>query len=306
MRGRNWEQAWNATVGPQMTEVVVAGQEAVAAQSSAYVAAVLDELDIPSAVPTALNPLAFAGAAGDGRPVDSLLYGGVIKAAKAQYEPRMADLSPQQVAEEALADAMEWIEQAAETILADTARAAETTAMTEREWVTGWVRMIEPGACSRCVVLAGKFYLYNEWFPRHDRCKCKHIPADENIATDLTTNPDAYFHGLTREQQDKTFTTAGAEAIRLGADIGQVVNARRGMHTAQQNPRGWIPKGRLEAVRMFGRDAFVTTEGVTKNGVYGRTRGKKPVRLMPESIVSLAADRADAIRLLRVYGYITD
>lgn len=56
---------------------------------------------------------------------------------------------------------------------------------------------------------------------------------------------------------------------------------------------------------MNGRDVFVTTEGVTKRGIYGKTRGKKPVRLMPESIVSLATDRADAIRLLKLYGYIT-
>lgn len=305
MRGKTWEKAWTTTVGPQVTELVTAGQEASAAQASSYISAVLTELDIPPEVPTVLNPLAFAGVAGDGRPIDSLLYGGVIKAAKAQYEPRMADLPPASVEDLALAESREWLEQVVTTIMADTARAAETAAMTQREWVTGWIRMIEPGACSRCVVLAGRFYLYNEGFERHELCKCEHIPATENIATDLTTNPDAYFHSLTRAQQDETFTAAGAEAIRLGADISQVVNARRGMNTAQQNPRGWIPKGRLEAVRMNGRDVFVTTEGVTKRGIYGKTRGKKPVRLMPESIVSLATDRADAIRLLKLYGYIT-
>jgi hypothetical protein len=55
---------------------------------------------------------------------------------------------------------------------------------------------------------------------------------------------------------------------------------------------------------MFGRDVFVTTEGVTKNGVYGKTRGRKPVRLMPESILAIATDRDDAIRLLKLYGYL--
>ena len=91
----------------------------------------------------------------------------------------------------------------------------------------------------------------------------------------------AYCEALSPAEQGRVFTTAGAEAVRLGADISQVVNARRGMSTAQQNPRGWIPKGRLAAVRMHGHDVFVTTEGVTKNGVYGKKRGKKPIRLMP-------------------------
>lgn len=304
MHGRTWETTWRSTVGPQMAEVVTAGQEAAAAQSSTYMLSVLTELGIPAKAPTDLVPAAFGGIAGDGRPVDSLLYGAVITAAKAQYEPQMADLQPAQIEESALASAEAWIEETARTLMADAARAAEVTALTQRPWVEGWVRMVEPGACSRCVVLAGKFYLYNAGFERHPNCLCHHIPASENIAHDLYTNPQAYFDHLSKAEQDRVFTNAGAEAIRLGADISQVVNARRGMHTAQQNPRGWIPKGRLQAVKMFGRDVFVTTEGVTKHGVYGKRRGVKPVRLMPESILSLATDRADAIRLLRVYGYI--
>jgi hypothetical protein len=190
-------------------------------------------------------------------------------------------------------------------IMADTARAAEVAATAQRPWVKGYIRMIEPGACSRCAALAGRFYLFNEGFPRHPRCRCVHVPAMEDVPHDPRTNPNAYFDSLSPEQQDQVFTKAGAEAIRLGASIGQVVNARRGMSTAQQNPSGWIPKGRLTPVDVFGTPTFITTEGVTKRGVGRRAMGSgRPVRLMPESIMALARSPEDAIRLLTLYGYL--
>lgn len=306
MTGRNWERAWRSEVGPRIVETVTVGQEAAAATAEAYVASVLAELDIPVGAPSPLNLDALAGVAGDGREVASALYGGVIQAAKAQYRPEIASLPPARAADAALAEAEAWMEQVASTIMADAMRQAEAVAIAQRPWVDGYVRMLDPkNPCSRCIVLAGRFYLFNAGFERHPACRCVHIPAMENDAESILTNPNKYFESLSRAEQDRVFTPAGAEAIRLGADVSQVVNARRGMNTAQQNPRGWIPKGRMEAVRMFGRDVFVTTEGVTKNGVYGKTRGKKPVRLMPESIISLATSREDAIRLLTVYGYIS-
>lgn len=305
MGGRNWEQAWRNDVGPNMQTVLHEAQGASAASANAYVAAVLTELNIPAEVPTSLNLDALVGVAGDGREVGSALYGGVIHAAKAQYRPDIASLAPARAAEAALAEAEAWIEQMATTILADAARAAEAVAIAQRPWVEGYVRMLDPkNPCSRCIVLAGKFYRYNAGFDRHPACRCVHIPASEDLAHSILTNPSDYFHSLSAAEQDRVFTEAGAEAVRLGADIGQVVNARRGMNTAQQNPRGWIPKGRLEAVQMYGHDAFVTTEGVTRHGIYGKTRGRKPVRLMPESILALATSREDAIRLLRLYGFI--
>lgn len=306
MTGRNWERAWRSEVGPRIVETVEAGQEAAAATAEAYVAAVLAEVGIAAATSTTLNLELFAGVAGDGREVASALYGGVIQAAKAQYRPEIAALPPARAAEAALAEAEAWMEQLASTILADAMRAAEAAAIAQRPWVDGYVRMLDPkNPCSRCIILAGRFYLFNAGFERHPACRCVHIPAMENNAESILTNPHKYFESLSRAEQDRVFTPAGAEAVRLGADINQVVNARRGMNTAQQNPRGWIPKGRMEAVRMFGRDVFVTTEGVTKNGVYGKTRGKKPVRLMPESILAIAKDRDDAIRLLTLYGFIS-
>lgn len=161
------------------------------------------------------------------------------------------------------------------------------------------------------------------------RCDCRHIPASEDVARDLTTDPKAYFESLTEAQQNTTFTRAGAEAIRHGADINQVVNARRGALgltpagarltlEEQKILRNGLERGRLQKVNLFGQPVYITTEGVTRRGIAGtrlgaweagvkgrsRYRQARTERLMPESILQIATDRQDAIRLLKRYGYV--
>lgn len=306
MLGRRWSTAWVEDVGPATARVIKTAQVAAAAQSAAYMTDVLTELGIDPTTTTRFLAESFAGVTGAGFPIEEATYGAVVASAKRQYSPDLASASPEQKTREALASGRAYMDEVVATILADTARAAETAAIGQRPHVSGYIRMIEPGACSRCAVLAGRFYRWNTGFDRHPNCRCVHIPADESIADDPSTNPSAYFESLSRPEQDRIFTTAGAQAIRLGADPGQVVNARRGMNTAQQNPRGWIPKGRLIPTDVHGRPVYITTEGVTKRGRARTAMGKKrEIRLMPESIMQLAQDPDDAIRLLKVYGYVT-
>lgn len=111
-------------------------------------------------------------------------------------------------------------------------------------------------------------------------CDCFHVPGRVATVGDLRTDPAAYFRSLSREEQDRIFTNAGAQAIRDGADIGQVVNARRGMY---------VVGGRR-----------YTRESTTRRGVY--RRGGR--RWMPEEIYRRARDRDEALELLRRYGYI--
>lgn len=79
-------------------------------------------------------------------------------------------------------------------------------------------------------------------------------------------------------------------------------------------------RGRLETRRVFGQDLFVTTEGTTTRGQAGRRLGARETgvkvkgaryrsargpRLMPESVLQIAGtDRDEAIRLLRLHGYL--
>lgn len=194
------------------------------------------------------------------------------------------------------------------TQLSDMAVAGSVLAAAVRPAITGYVRMLETPSCSRCVVLAGKFFRHNTGFQRHPKCDCRHIPSRENVAGDITTDPDSYFHSLSKAEQDAKFTKAGAEAIRAGADVGQVVNARAGMSKAQ-GLRGagarFTASGRAVKVDAFGRPIYQTTEGMTKRGRAFKARGRKYIRLMPESIVELAGgDRAELLRLLKSHGYI--
>jgi len=127
-------------------------------------------------------------------------------------------------------------------------------------------------------------------------CDCVHIPAREDTADSVQTNPKKIFESMTPEEQDRVFTKAGAQAIRDGADMSRVVNARRGMTTAVG------PSGRRRLVR-DDRGLFTTTEATARRGrLPGQVAG---VRLMPESIYQIAGgNRAEAIRLLRLHGYI--
>ena len=190
------------------------------------------------------------------------------------------------------------------------ARVSTGVAVVADQAVAGFVRMLTPPSCSRCIILAGATYRWNAGFQRHPRCDCVHIPATEDVLGDGRTDPKVYFAGLTEAQQDKVFTIAGARAIRDGADIGRVVNARRGANgltpaggrlteaEATAARGGRRQRGRLARTSVGGRDVYTTT-------VRAAGRGGKRVRLMPESIYEIAGDdRAEALRLLRVHGYL--
>lgn len=200
----------------------------------------------PVATPT-FGPL--AAVASDGRPMRSLL-----------------DLARSQNVN---------LDRIVATQLQDTGRMGESLATAVRPRVSGYVRMLNLPSCSRCIQLAGRVYRWNSGFQRHPLCDCVHIPTTEDAAGDLRTDPRLAFESMTPEQQDRSFGKAGAEAVRDGADVSQVVNARR---------------GGVQTAQMFGRELLTTATG-------------RP-RLMPESIYRIADDRADAIRLLTRFGYI--
>lgn len=272
---------------PQMLAVISLAQERMATRAQGYIPDVLEDTGQISALdaagPTRIAPL--IGVAGDGRPVDSLLYGGVIRA-KGAVGAGMTSTA-------AVRSVDWWITTSTSTALSDTARQSEALGMGVRP-VSGYVRVLAPPSCSRCVVLAGKRYASNKGFQRHNRCDCYHIPASEALAGELTLDPAEYFDSLTAAEQDATFTKAGAEAIRNGADVGQVVNARRGMNVSQS--------------RRLVRDqygVYTTTSGTAAAARAARKAGRPvPIRLMPESIAELAHSKDDYLRLLRAYGYL--
>lgn len=293
--GPRFDTGW-MLVGPYIAAVVMASQRRIVERSSEYVPAILEdtgqtryiEPDVES------TPLALVGLTGAGYPVSTSLSAATIRAKEA--------VATGSTAPQALAIAGSWLAQSSMTILADTMRGADGLARYSHR--VGYIRMVNGGACGRCVVQAGKWFRTNAGFLRHPRCRCTHIPASENVGGDWQTNPADYFDSLNAEQQIKLMgSKANAQAVLDGADINQIVNAYRkssGMQFAQVSPL---------KVR---NGIKYTTEGTTRRGVAAqqqaalRRNGPQQMRVMPESIYRTATSREDALRQLKLYGWIAD
>nr|DAL17238.1 MAG TPA_asm: minor capsid protein [Caudoviricetes sp.] len=170
--------------------------------------------------------------------------------------------------------------------LADTARSAASigTAMRPN---TGYVRIVHGDACDRCMILAGKWYRWNDGFLRHPNCLCSHEPVHlseaEAAAQGMFDDPYKAFENLTEAEQDRIFGKDRAQAIRDGADIFQVVNSKKGM----------TPNG------------LFTTAGTTRRGYAGQILKPGQRRATPELIYRWAGgSKSKAQELLREHGYI--
>jgi hypothetical protein len=229
---------WTRGIGERIYALLSIAQESAASEATSFVSTSLDLIGAPGDVPVII-PHAFAGIASDGRNLESLLAGAPILALQKTRQG-----APPAVAR---SSGRAWLQMVIETQIPDAGRAADQVAIatvrpaagTRKRTRYGWVRMLNLPSCSRCVVLAGKFYKWNQGFERHPMCDCRHIPAIESIEDDLTTNPYVYFKSLSKDDQNTWFGNANAEAIRQGADIGRVVNAagRGGVFTADDGKR---------------------------------------------------------------------
>lgn len=285
--GNDFDAGWSKA-GPVITSIVATAQGRMASQGAAYVPAVMPFTGLAGAVePVArVNPGALAGVTGAGVALDDALRVSIIHAKQRVGEGWTA---PQ-----ALASVGKWLSSSVGTALSDAGRSGESLAMAVRPKVRTYVRMLTPPSCSRCAILAGTTWHVEDAFERHPKCDCRNIPAAESVADDLTVDKDAYFASMSEAEQNRVFTNAGADAIRNGADMNQVVNARSGMTRAQS--------GRLI------RDShglYSTSSGTTRRGLYGGTTGGKRPRLMPESLREIAGKNdAEFRRLLEANKYI--
>lgn len=297
--------SWFASHALPFTEMVTHGQ-LLAAQAAVASADVALDLQHYDAVPElSADPEAFAGVTGSGDPVMGLAY------AQAQKITELVDAeAPITERAQAWHHAGVMLATATQTAISDAARMAILTHLAARPGTT-WVRVVRPPCCARCAILAGKKGSSRMKFLRHPGCDCTAIPVSE-ATSDMHKlfhfDAKEYFDSLSPEQQAKVFTKAGARAIRDGADINQIVNARRGMKTITS---------------AGGRRRLITTEGTTKRGwaseylreqygaslqkAGGRYRRTSVARLMPEEIYRIAGDDRDlALSLLHKNGFLTD
>lgn len=277
---------------PTPAEVAAAGHQAQAQQVNAPIA-----LQAPDGQPIpTVNPDAFAGVASDGRPLASLLTQPLVTT--------YTDLGRGAGAPAALAHGFGSMDQILSTQIHDASREASQAQIVAAHHIAGYLRMVEPGACGRCVILAGRIYKWSKGFERHPACRCTNTPQTD--ATEQPQDPAELFANMTEAEQTRAFTVAGARAIRDGADPARVVNARRGMSTAAaidvHNADGTVTRRYNAAPReVYGMHLLTTSSGVA-----GERQRRGTIRLMPEAIYQIAGDdRQMAIRLLQQYHYIT-
>lgn len=306
------------SVEPEMVALVSAAAAQNAEAGSRMVARV-GRAD--GATGDAVVPYAFAGVDGSGRPSGSLLHGAVTTT-KEQIGRGIG-------ARAAFMAGGAYLAAMSKTVIADLARSSAAAASAGRGYVR-YVRVVNPGACSRCAILAGSDR-FSKPFERHPACRCTSVPVldGEGIPDGLHGSPADHFDSLSREEQDRIYTKAGAEAIRLGADPVQVVGARRGA-SGMSYSRGrpsmpWRPKRMQRVVIGAHPDGtpimgYVTIEGTTRRGVYGgiqrdlrevfqrvgdaRYSQSVRSRLMPETILELTSDPDLRRVLLRDAGYL--
>lgn len=227
-------------VTPVFSAVVSGAQHRVASLATPYVSAVA------GGQAAQVVPGAFAGYTAEGMPLDTLsnvAFGQMVGAMNAGAQPSVA-----------MSQGLNALLRYAHTEVADAGRMAVQTQIVSDPGIAGHERVVHLPACDRCIILAGKFYRYSTGFQRHPMCDCTMRPVTrEQWRNEAPENdPSALFESMTTEQQNAAFGTADAEAIRQGADVSQVVNARsKSMKAAGKR---W------------------TTEGTTARGLYGGYR----------------------------------
>ena len=281
-------ESWGS-VSPALERAVSRLQLDAATRGAGYGGNTLADQGLYEAPEAWVDPSSLAGVSSRGASLGAALYSAI---------PHTKDLisggMPERVA---LARGREVLQMSAAAQVADAGRTAAGLDTFARPKV-GYVRMLNPPSCSRCSVLAGRFYRNNEGFRRHPRCDCVHVPTTRTEAAEsegLVHDPYAYFESLSESAQDKTFGKAQAQAIRDGADLFQVVNARRGMSYAGVSSDG-TRRGQ-KVVSDF------TREGTTKRALWGgaNPRGK---RLTPDAIYAQGLPREATLVLLAKHGYL--
>ena len=287
--GADGQDVWTEQVRPEVVAAVEQAQTDSVALAPLYVAATLAAAGVVSAPLGALVARAWVGYATTGLPLAALM-----DFAYRHYRRTLAlGVAPSEARTMGLARLLRYV--ATET--ADAGRLATTAAAVLEPEVAGYERVVHLPACGRCIQLAGRLYRYSTGFLRHPNCDCAMRPVtrDQWRTGHPTNTPRGLFDRMTPPQQNKAFGIGGAAAIRAGADISRVVNARR--HGAV-----YIAGGRE-----------YTREATTVRGVGGqlgdlakrdrRYRSTSVARPTAAQLIDSARSETDLARMLRQFGY---
>src|SRR5690606_34733998 len=159
----------------------------------------------------------LVGVTSDGRTIEGLLAQTVIGARAA-----MAEGVP---AYKAWQDAGYEARRVISNEIADAGRAATGVGIVSRLGV-GYVRMLVPPSCSRCVILAGRYYHWSRGFRRHPNC----LPAGVVVSGPATLATTRRWY----QGELVVVTTAGGQELPI-----------TGNHPVLTD-RGWVPANLLQ------------------------------------------------------------
>lgn len=240
----------------------------------------------------ATNPAAFAGVTSYGFAIAEPLVATIDR-----FQPAPAEALPPPWWDDA-AEFARRVQQLIESEVADAARTAAQVELSAQPGFSRYIRLLQLPSCKRCAVLANRLYDDEEAFDRHDLCDCIHVPvASLEDARERGLVQDV--RALVEQGEVRGLSMADAQAIVDGADVSTVVNATRG--TRQPGITNAL------TTEVFGRTVKATTYGTTKRAAWRKANPSRLVRLRPESLYRIAgSDRQEALRLLRLYGYLID
>jgi hypothetical protein len=268
-------ESWTEQL-PEVMAVTQGAQLAAAKDADPYLDDVLGAEGLSTEAVSGIAPAAFVGDSSGGELVSALYQPVISSLLSIGQGARVGD---------ALAHGRETLRTIVRTQVADAGRNADQVSMIAHPSVDGYVRAVVGPTCSRCTVLAGRFYRWNTGFQRHPRCDCVHLPAKQAKAAGLVQDPHALYESLSaRERSRAGWSEADQRALADGADIFQVTNAHRGVYVA--------------GGRRF------TTEGTTKRGFARHRLGKGTPRLTPAQIYADAETRDEALQELYRNGYL--
>lgn len=151
--------SWRVSIGPRAVTVVAAAQLASASSADEYVDAVVDAEGGESDRAGRTRPEAFAGVAADGRSLEDLLYLPIITS--------KTRIAAGQGVDDALLAGLRQALRLSSSEVTQAGRGAVGSSMVGQRTIQGYVRVVNPPACSRCVILAGREYGWNRGFQRH-------------------------------------------------------------------------------------------------------------------------------------------
>ncbi|WP_157982527.1 DNA/RNA non-specific endonuclease [Nocardiopsis sp. FIRDI 009] len=290
---RSVVDSWRDTIDPdnireslrtfvdEAIDVVTAAQFATAGRTESYLDRVL-----PSEPSARVNPRALVGVASDGRDLSTLLARPAITA--------LGLIANGASAERAMAAAAVSLERIVHTQVADAGRAADLVGITAHPGVVGYTRVVKLPACADCIALAGQVLSWAEGFARHPQCDCAVMPLTADDPP--PQSPRELFERMSPDEQARRFGAARAEAIRQGADIGQVISTRRRMSVAGRRPDA-------AETTTNGENSEPRTEDIVDGD---RVRSSRSGRAMPEQIIAESnGDREAVIQSLTDSEYLT-